>query len=148
MPLQGSTSREPSVEWPRKQADLIESSGGTEGTEMNGMRAHRRHLRRQQVRQAAQVPADAGGARGSVRGGGVALGGAPKNPVWYHNLVAHPHVEVQDGTLKQDMTAREVFGDEKAEWWERAVAAFPNYAEYQAKTERVIPLFVLEPLAD
>jgi deazaflavin-dependent oxidoreductase (nitroreductase family) len=76
------------------------------------------------------------------------LGGAPKNPVWYYNLAAHPHVEVQDGTLKQDMTAREVFGDEKAEWWERAVAAFPNYAEYQAKTERVIPLFVLEPLAD
>ena len=75
------------------------------------------------------------------------LGGAPKHPVWYYNLVAHPHVEVQDGPLKQDMTAREVTGDEKAEWWERAVAAFPNYAEYQAKTERIIPLFVLEPLA-
>ena len=74
------------------------------------------------------------------------LGGAPKHPVWYYNLVANPHVEVQDGPVKQDMTAREVFGDEKAEWWERAVAAFPNYAEYQAKTERVIPLFVLEPL--
>ena len=74
------------------------------------------------------------------------LGGAPKHPVWYYNLVANPHVEVQDGPVKQDMTAREVFGDEKAEWWERAVAAFPNYAEYQEKTERVIPLFVLEPL--
>ena len=74
------------------------------------------------------------------------LGGAPKHPVWYYNLVANPHVEVQDGPVKQDMTAREVFGDEKAEWWERAVAAFPNYAEYQAKTERVIPLFVLEPM--
>ena len=74
------------------------------------------------------------------------LGGAPKHPVWYYNLVANPHVELQDGPVKQDMTAREVFGDEKAEWWERAVAAFPNYAEYQAKTERVIPLFVLEPM--
>jgi F420H(2)-dependent quinone reductase len=73
------------------------------------------------------------------------LGGAPKHPVWYYNLVAEPHVEVQDAQVKQDMTAREVFGDEKAEWWERAVAAFPNYAEYQAKTERVIPVFVLEP---
>ena len=73
-------------------------------------------------------------------------GGAPRHPVWYYNLVGDPHVELQDGPTPQDMTAREVFGDEKAEWWERAVAAFPNYAEYQAKTERVIPLFVLEPM--
>ena len=75
------------------------------------------------------------------------LGGAPKHPVWYHNLVADPHVELQDGPVKQDMIAREVTGDERAEWWERAVAAYPPYAEYQAKTERVIPVFVLEPVA-
>ena len=74
------------------------------------------------------------------------LGGAPKHPVWYYNLVANPHVEVQDGPVNQDMTAREVSGDEKAEWWARAVAAFPNYADYQAKTDRAIPLFVLEPV--
>ena len=72
------------------------------------------------------------------------LGGAPKHPVWYHNLVADPHVELQDGPVRQDMTAREVTGDERAEWWERAVAAWPAYADYQAKTERVIPVFVLE----
>ena len=57
------------------------------------------------------------------------LGGAPKNPVWYHNIKAHPRVELQDGTVNKDYEAREVFGDEKAAWWERAVAAWPDYAE-------------------
>ncbi len=71
------------------------------------------------------------------------LGGAPENPVWYHNVVADSHVELQDGTVKQDMIAREVTGDEKALWWERAVAAYPDYADYQAKTDRQIPVFVL-----
>lgn len=73
------------------------------------------------------------------------LGGAPKNPVWYHNVIADPHVELQDGPVRQDMVAREVAGDEKAVWWERAVAAFPDYANYQANTERQIPVFVLAP---
>lgn len=73
------------------------------------------------------------------------LGGAPKNPVWYYNVVADPHVELQDGTVKQDMTAREVTGDEKAVWWERAVEAWPDYAKYQKGTERQIPVFVLTP---
>jgi deazaflavin-dependent oxidoreductase (nitroreductase family) len=72
-------------------------------------------------------------------------GGAPKNPLWVSNLRANPHVELQDGALKQDMVAREVTGAERAQWWERAVAAFPPYAEYQQKTSRLIPLFVLEP---
>ncbi|WP_242418117.1 nitroreductase/quinone reductase family protein, partial [Frankia sp. CpI1-P] len=58
------------------------------------------------------------------------------------------HVELQDGPVRRDYVAREVTGDEKAQWWERAVAAFPNYAEYQRKTEREIPVFVLEPTAD
>ncbi len=146
MPLQGEY--EPgTLEWARKQADLIESSGGTEGTEMNGMRVivvTSVGNKTGKLRKSPLMRVEHEGRYAAV----ASLGGAPKNPVWYHNLVAHPHVEVQDGTLKQDMTAREVFGDEKAEWWERAVAAFPNYAEYQAKTERVIPLFVLEPLAD
>jgi deazaflavin-dependent oxidoreductase (nitroreductase family) len=72
-------------------------------------------------------------------------GGAPQHPVWYHNVKAHPQVELQDGPRKQDMTAREITGAEKAEWWERAVAAYPPYAEYQEKTDREIPVFVLEP---
>jgi deazaflavin-dependent oxidoreductase (nitroreductase family) len=144
MPLQGEY--EPgTLDWSAKQAVLIESSGGTEGTELNGM--------------AVIVVTSVGNKTGKLRKTPLmrvehdgryaavgSLGGAPKHPVWYYNLVANPHVEVQDGPRKQDMTAREVFGDEKAQWWERAVAAFPNYAEYQEKTERVIPLFVLEPM--
>jgi deazaflavin-dependent oxidoreductase (nitroreductase family) len=72
------------------------------------------------------------------------LGGAPKNPVWYHNLRKNPHVELQDGATRRDYTAREVTGEEKATWWERAVETWPDYASYQAKTDRQIPVFVVE----
>src|SRR6201989_1868960 len=74
------------------------------------------------------------------------MGGAPKNPVWYYNLTANPHVELQDGPVKQDYQAREVHGEEYAVWFERAVAAWPDYAEYQKKTTRTMPIFVLTPL--
>nr|WP_325049284.1 nitroreductase/quinone reductase family protein [Jiangella rhizosphaerae] len=76
------------------------------------------------------------------------MGGAPKHPVWYHNLKANPHVELQDGEQKHDYLAREVDGDERAVWWERAVAAWPDYATYQTRTSRVIPVFVLTRLTD
>jgi deazaflavin-dependent oxidoreductase (nitroreductase family) len=72
------------------------------------------------------------------------LGGAPKHPVWYYNLREHPVVELQDGPVKRELTAREVTGEEKWAWWERAVEAWPDYAEYQKKTDREIPVFVLE----
>jgi F420H(2)-dependent quinone reductase len=72
-------------------------------------------------------------------------GGAPEHPTWYRNLVANPHVELQDGTVTNEYDAREVGGDERRRWWERAVAAFPPYADYQKKTDRLIPVFVLEP---
>ena len=72
-------------------------------------------------------------------------GGAPMHPAWYHNLVADQRVELQDGPVRQDMSARETRGAEKAEWWARAVAAFPDYAGYQEETDREIPLFVVEP---
>ena len=75
-------------------------------------------------------------------------GGAPENPVWYYNLAQDPHVELQDGARKQDMLARELSGEERATWWERAVEAFPQYADYEAKTDRLIPIFVLEPIAE
>ena len=74
------------------------------------------------------------------------LGGAAHNPQWYHNLVSSPHVELQDRADKHDYRARELTGDEKAVWWARAVAAFPPYADYQRKTSRQIPVFVLEPM--
>ena len=74
------------------------------------------------------------------------LGGAPKHPVWVHNLRADPTaVMVQDGPEPVDMTVREVDGDERAAWWERAVAAYPPYAEYQARTDRLIPVFIASP---
>jgi len=73
------------------------------------------------------------------------LGGAPKNPVWYYNLTANPALELRDGAQNRSMTAREVFGAEYEQWWARAVAAYPDYADYQRKTDRRIPLFVLEP---
>jgi deazaflavin-dependent oxidoreductase (nitroreductase family) len=73
------------------------------------------------------------------------LGGAPTHPVWYHNISAHPQVRLQDGQTPQDMAAHDVTGEEKRQWWERAVAAPPDFAEHQKKTDREIPLFVLEP---
>jgi deazaflavin-dependent oxidoreductase (nitroreductase family) len=72
-------------------------------------------------------------------------GGAPTHPVWYYNVKADPNLELQDGATRTKMVAREVTGAEKAQWWERAVAAYPPYAEYQTKTDRQIPVFVLEP---
>ena len=72
------------------------------------------------------------------------VGGGPKNPVWVYNLRANPEVVLRDGAETWEMTAREVTGEERAAWWERSVAAFPPYAEYQTKTDRVIPVFVLE----
>jgi len=74
------------------------------------------------------------------------LGGAPSNPVWYNNLTANPHVELQDGPVRKDYQAREVHGGERDTWWERAVAAYPDYAEYQKNTDRTIPVFVLTPV--
>lgn len=75
------------------------------------------------------------------------LGGAPKNPVWYYNVKENPLVELQDGSVTKDYQAREVIGDEKATWWDRAVEAYPPYAEYQTKTDRQIPVFVLTPVS-
>ena len=72
------------------------------------------------------------------------LGGAEKNPVWVYNLRANPLVELQDGAEKHDYLARELEGEERDIWWERAVEAWPDYAEYVHRTTRLIPVFVLE----
>ncbi|MFF5553860.1 nitroreductase family deazaflavin-dependent oxidoreductase [Streptomyces olivaceoviridis] len=76
------------------------------------------------------------------------LGGADTNPAWYYNVKAHPHVELQDGAEKHDYLAREVDGDEYRTWWERAIAVWPEYVDYQAKTDRKMPIFVLERFTD
>jgi F420H(2)-dependent quinone reductase len=73
-------------------------------------------------------------------------GGAPRHPRWYFNLIANPHVELQDGANKRDYLAREATGDEKAEWWQRATAVWPDYDAYTKRTTREIPLFVLTPI--
>ena len=74
------------------------------------------------------------------------LGGAPQHPLWYHNVVANPHVMLQDGPVVRDYIAREVTGAERDEWWQRAVDAWPDYDVYTTKTDRVIPVFVLDPV--
>jgi len=117
-------------------------SGGTEGTDMQGkpvILLTTVGAKSGKLRKTPLMRVEHNGEYAIV----ASLGGAPKHPVWYHNVKAHPRVELQDGTETHDYEAREVFGDEKAAWWERAVQAWPDYANYQKKTERQIPVFVL-----
>jgi F420H(2)-dependent quinone reductase len=135
---------EPSpAQWVRDQVEEIESSGGTQGTMLRGMPVVLMTMRGAKSGKVRKVPVmrvEHEGTYAAV----ASMGGAPKNPVWYHNLVANPRVELQDGPVRREVTAREVHGDEKALWWERAVAAYPDYANYQQRTDRQIPVFVLE----
>ncbi len=141
MPLTGEY--EPgTADWALKQVEEYESSGGTAGTTLRGMPViilTTLGAKSGKIRKTPLMRVEHDGEYAVV----ASLGGAPKHPVWYFNIVAEPHVELQDGPEKHDYTAREVTGEEKALWWERAVAAYPPYAEYQEKTEREIPLFVL-----
>jgi deazaflavin-dependent oxidoreductase (nitroreductase family) len=136
---------EPSTaQWVRDQVDEYEGSGGTSGTMMREMPViivTTVGAKSGKVRKVPLMRVEHDGEYAAV----ASMGGAPKNPLWYNNLVADPRVEVRDGTVVQAMTAREVTGAEKAIWWERCVAAFPDYAGYQLKTERSIPVFVLTP---
>ena len=134
-----------SFDWVRDQVEAYERSGGREantlqGTDMPVVIVTMRGNKSGKVRKLALMRVEHDGEYALV----ASLGGAPKHPVWYYNLLADPHVELQDGPEKRDMVAREITGEEKADWWKRAVAAFPDYAAYQAKTEREIPVFVLE----
>jgi deazaflavin-dependent oxidoreductase (nitroreductase family) len=143
-----NTEYEPSPEqWVRDQVEEYEGSGGTAGTTMQGKPVvilTTRGAKSGKVRKTPLMRVEHDGEYAVV----ASLGGAPKHPVWYYNLAAHPRVELQDGPAKQDMTARELAGEEKAAWWERAVAAWPDYAGYQKPTDREIPVFVLEPVDD
>jgi deazaflavin-dependent oxidoreductase (nitroreductase family) len=142
MPLTGEY--EPSTRaWVRNQVERYESSGGTEGTTLRGMPVvilTTLGAKSGKIRKIPLMRVEHHGDYAVV----ASLGGAPKNPIWYFNVLGHPHVEVQDGQQKWDMTAREVTGDEKALWWKRAVEAYPDYENYQLKTDREIPVFVLE----
>ena len=143
MPLTGEYAPSTS-DWARKQAELFESSGGAQGNELRGMPVivlTSVGAKSGLLRKTALMRVEHDGQYAVV----ASLGGAPKHPVWYFNLKANPLVELQDGAEKRDYIAREIDGDERAIWWERAVAAYPPYADYQLKTERVIPVFVLTP---
>ena len=144
MPLTGEY--EPSTsEWARKQAELFEATDGQEANTLRG----------RPIIVLTSVGAKSGKLRKNAlmrveHDGDYAVvaskGGDPKPPVWYYNLKANPHVELQDGAVKKDYTARELSGDERSLWWDRAVQTWPDYANYQTKTDRQIQVFVLEPM--
>jgi deazaflavin-dependent oxidoreductase (nitroreductase family) len=144
MPLSGEY--EPSTsDWARENAEKYMESGGTDGTELQGkpvILLTTIGAKTGKVRKTPLMRVEHNGEYAVV----ASLGGAPKHPVWYHNVKAHPQVELQDGEAAKDYEAHEVFGEEKAVWWERAVEAWPDYAEYQTKTDRQIPVFVLTPI--
>jgi deazaflavin-dependent oxidoreductase (nitroreductase family) len=122
------------------------ASGGTEGTELKGrpvILLTTIGAKSGKIRKTPLMRVEHDGQYAVV----ASLGGAPKHPVWYFNIKANPRVELQDGAVTKDYDAREVLGEEKAVWWERAVAAWPDYAEYQKKTDRQIPVFVLTPVS-
>jgi deazaflavin-dependent oxidoreductase (nitroreductase family) len=144
MPLSGEY--EPSTsDWARENAEKYMESGGTDGTELQGkpvILLTTIGAKTGKIRKTPLMRVEHDGEYAVV----ASLGGAPKNPVWYYNIKAHPQVELQDGAVTKDYEAREVLGDEKVAWWERAVAAWPDYANYQKKTDRQIPVFVLTPV--
>ncbi|GAA5192728.1 nitroreductase family deazaflavin-dependent oxidoreductase [Rugosimonospora acidiphila] len=136
---------EPSTSgWVRDQVEEYEGSGGTRGTDLRGMPVvviTNRGAQSGKIRKTPVMRVEHEGRYAAV----ASQGGAPKHPRWYFNLIANPRVEVQDGPVKTAMVARELTGAERDVWWERAVEAYPDYADYQTKTERQIPVFVLEP---
>ncbi|MCP2030315.1 deazaflavin-dependent oxidoreductase (nitroreductase family) [Okibacterium sp. HSC-33S16] len=146
MPLTGEYAPS-TADWAREQVELYESSGGTKGTTLRGLPVivlTSVGSKSGKLRKTALMRVEHEGAYAVV----ASLGGAPKHPVWYFNLLKEPHVELQDGPEKHDYLAREVTGEEKSVWWERAVAAYPPYSDYQEKTDREIPVFVLERMSD
>jgi deazaflavin-dependent oxidoreductase (nitroreductase family) len=144
MPLKGEYQPS-SSQWVRDQVEEYESSGGTRGTTLQGVPvivitsvgASSGKLRKTPV---MRVEHDGMYAAVASRGG------APQNPAWHRNLVEHPLVELQDEGNKGDYVAREASGDEREVWWRRAVEVWPDYADYQTKTDREIPVFLLEPV--
>ncbi len=145
MPLSGDYEPSP-WDWVREHADQIMASGSTEGVEMKGkplVLLTTLGAKTGKIRKTPLMRVEHDGQYAIV----ASLGGAPKHPVWYHNVKAHPRVQLQDGAVTRDYEAREVVGDEKALGWDRAVKAWPAYAEDQTKTDRAIPGFVLTPIS-
>ena len=133
--------------WVRDQIEAYERSGGTEANTLRDtgipvIIVTMKGKNSGNVRKIALMRVEHEGEYALV----ASMGGAPTNPVWYNNLVADPeNVTVQDGPAPFAVTVREATGDERALWWERSVAVFPNYAEYQEKTSRTIPVLIASP---
>jgi deazaflavin-dependent oxidoreductase (nitroreductase family) len=135
------------TDWVRTQVEKVEAAGTTEVVDIMGMRVVLLTMRGNKSGKLRKVPlmrVEHNGVYAAV----ASLGGAPKNPVWYYNLKADPKLTLQDGETTKEYVAREIEGAEYDEWWERSVAAYPPYAEYQTKTTRKIPQFVLEPVGE
>jgi len=148
MPLHGEYEPSPQ-EWVRDQVDLYERTEGREGNTLRetGLPVvifTTRGNKSGKLRKIPLMRVEHDGAYAMV----ASQGGAPTNPVWYHNLKADPDaVSVQDGPVAIDGQARELAGEEREIWWERAVSVYPSYAVYQTKTDRQIPVFLVEPRA-
>jgi deazaflavin-dependent oxidoreductase (nitroreductase family) len=137
---------EPSaLDWVREHVEQIVRTGTTDGVTIAGrpiVLMTYRGAKTGKIRKTPVMRIEHEGRYAAV----ASKGGEPTNPQWYASLVAEPDIELQDGTATREYRAREVFGDEKALWWRRAVDAYPDYADYQRKTDRQIPVFVLEPV--
>ena len=130
--------------WVRDQVEKYEGSGGADGTTLQGQPVvivTNRGAKTGAVRKTPLMRVEHEGAYAAIG----SKGGAPENPVWVYNLRKNPQVVVQDGAKVVELTARELAGEERAAWWDRALVSWPAYADYQKKTDRLIPVFVLEP---
>ncbi|MDQ1131253.1 nitroreductase family deazaflavin-dependent oxidoreductase [Microbacterium sp. SORGH_AS_0888] len=146
MPLTGEY-KPSTAEWARTQAETYEATNGAEGGELRGVPIivlTTVGAKTGALRKTALMRVEHDGRYAVI----ASKGGLPEEPVWAGNMRRHPHVELQDKAVKRDYLAREVSGEERELWWERAVAVWPDYADYQTKTDRVIAVFVLEPFAD
>lgn len=144
MPLEGTYALSP-IGWVRAQTETILETGTTASVDIKGRDVVLVTIRGARSGTLWRVPlmrVEHDGTYAIV----ASRGGAPTHPTWYGNVTANPHVELQDGTSTAEYLAREVNGEERIIWWERAVAAYPDYADYQRKTDRVIPVLVLEPI--
>lgn len=137
---------EPSAtDWVREQVERIEETGTTDGVTVMDrpiVLMTYRGKKSGKVRKTPVMRVEEDGRYAAV----ASKGGAPEHPQWYASLLAEPEIELQDGTAKGTYRVREVAGEERASWWERGVAAYPPYAEYQQKTDREIPVLLLEPV--
>lgn len=146
MPLTGEYAPSTS-DWAREQAERFEASGGTEANTLKGVPIivmTSLGAKSGKLRKTPLMRVEHEGSYAVV----ASKGGAPEHPTWYHNLLAHPLVELQDGPVKRDYTVRELDGEERATWWRRAVEVWAPYADYQTKTDRVIPVLLLTPVED